>query len=114
MNKERLNNTTDKSLTKFTILNTNARSLCNKICSLLDCFEDMNADLAFVSETWMTEGETLSEDLEDLSLGSGIGMLARCRPAGNRGFLHGGIALAFRETSCTSSLCTTIILITWK
>ena len=30
----------DKSYTDFTIINTNAHSLCPKIRSLLDCFED--------------------------------------------------------------------------
>ena len=90
----------DTAVTNFTIINTNARSLCPKIRSLLDCFEDMTADLAFITETWLTEGDTLSEDLEDLSLGSGIGFLARCRPPGGRGHSHGGIALAFKESTC--------------
>ena len=91
----------DRSYSNFTIINTNARSLCPKIRSLLDCFEDMSVDLAFVTETWMTEGDTLLEDIEDLSLGSGIGMISRCRPAGGRGFSHGGVAVAFKESTCT-------------
>ena len=49
----------------------------------------------------MTEGDTLLEDIEDLSLGSGIGMISRCRPAGGRGFSHGGVAVAFKESTCT-------------
>ena len=86
--------------TSFTVVNTNARSLCPKIHSLLDCFIELDADLAILTETWLTDGPTLDEDIEDLREGSGLGLLTRNREPGARG-AHGGVAIAFRISSCT-------------
>ena len=36
---------------RLNLINTNARSLCPKIDSLLDCFEELEVDLAVVTET---------------------------------------------------------------
>ena len=44
-------------------------SLCPKIRSLLDCLNELEANLSFVTETWLTSGTTLDEDIEDLRLG---------------------------------------------
>ena len=87
--------------TEFTIINTNARSLCPKIHSLLDCFTELKADLAIITETWLTDGPTLQEDIDDLREGSGLGLLVRNREPGARGHSHGGVGIAFRISSCT-------------
>ena len=71
-----------------------------QIQSLLDCFTELNTDIAILTETWLTSGPTLDEDIEDLRLGAGIGLLVRNRDPGSRGFSHGGVALAFREALC--------------
>ena len=80
----------------FTLINTNARSLCPKINSLLDCFEEMNVDVAVVTETWLSDGESLQDDISDLSHGAGLGMICKNRPVNNRGFSHGGVAIMYQ------------------
>ena len=40
----------------LTIINTNARSLIPKIDSLDECFGELEADIAVVTETWMRDG----------------------------------------------------------
>ena len=62
---------------------------------------ELDTDLAILTETWLTDGEGLEEDIDDLREGSGLGLLVRNREPGARGGSHGGVALAFRESSCT-------------
>ena len=90
-----------KNKLSFTVINTNARSLCPKINSLIDCFADMSATIGIVTETWLSDGESLDEDIEGLCLGAGMGMLCRNRPVNNRGFSHGGVAIVSRESEVT-------------
>ena len=63
----------------FKIINTKARSLCPKINSLVDCFEETGADIGTITEMWLSNGETLEEDVQDLFHGTGLGMLCRNR-----------------------------------
>ena len=60
----------------------------------------MNASLAVVTETWLTDGQPLTDDLQDLELGAGIKMLVCNRPPGVSGFSHGGVGLAFKTGRC--------------
>ena len=83
----------------FTVLNTNARSLCPKINSLLDCFSQMEASVGIVTETWLTDGEGLEEELEDLRMGTGLNILHRNREVNSKGFSHGGVAVVYRESA---------------
>ena len=78
-------------------LYTNARSLCPKINSLVDCFGDMDLAVGVVTETWFSDGVELQEDIEHLSLGTGLRMLCKNRPKNDRGFSHGGVGLLFKE-----------------
>ena len=87
-------------VTNFSMVNTNARSLCPKIRSLLDCFSELNTDLAILTETWLTSGLSLDEDIEDLRLGASVGLLVRNRDPGSAGFSHGGVGDAFRDATC--------------
>ena len=64
----------------FTIINTNARSLTRKISSFIDSFKELEASIAVVTETWLADGPSLEEDVDDLLLGTGIGLLTRNRP----------------------------------
>ena len=85
----------------MTLINTNLRSLCPKVNSLVECFEELDAAFRVLTETWLTDGEELQDKLDDLSAGSGIGMVTKNRPANTMGFSHGGVAIAFRESCCS-------------
>ena len=89
----------DKNIVPLTIINTNARSLCPKISSLIDCFTDLRASVGIITETWFSDGEALERDIENLSMGAGLAMICRNRPANNRGFSHGGVAVVYRESA---------------
>lgn len=79
-----------KMKTNINIINTNARSLCPKISSLIDCFEELNVMLGVVTEMWLTDGATLDEDLIDLERGSGLGAITLNRKLAVNGVSHGG------------------------
>ena len=81
-------------MTNFNVINTNTRSLCPKIVSLTDMIDEMNTDLAIVTETWLKDGRELEDLVEKLDLGYGLGMLTRNHrtPASN-GVTYGGVAV---------------------
>lgn len=81
----------------FTFLNTNARSLCPKINSLIDTIEEMDASMAVVMETWLADGLTLEEDKQDLLLGAGLSMLCRNRQRDTRGQSYGGVTILYKD-----------------
>ena len=78
----------------MTVINTNARSLCPKIESLIDCFEELKVDISIVSETWFKYGPDLDQKLLDLEFGAGMSALVRNRePNPATGVSHGGVAI---------------------
>lgn len=87
--------------TKITVLNTNARSLCPKIESLIDCFDEMNGTIGVVTETWLADGDTLHTDIQDLSNGAGLGMICLNREPNQAGVAHGGVAVTYKTTACS-------------
>ena len=66
--------------------------------SLIDCFEDLSAAVGVVTETWLSDGPTLEQEVDNLVLGTGLQMLYRNRECNERGFSHGGVAIVFKET----------------
>ena len=46
----------------FMIINTNARSLCPKAQSFIDCFTELDVNLATVTETWFGDSPDLQAD----------------------------------------------------
>ena len=54
--------------------------------------------MAIVTETWLTDGESLLLDVEDLEHGAGLGMLFRNRKKNSRGFSHGGVAIMYKKS----------------
>ena len=76
---------------KINIINTNARSLLPKLNSLVDLIQENDTKIAFVTETWMQDGQGLDKLGEDVSLGSGLDLIGRGRrePAAN-GVYYGG------------------------
>ena len=83
------------------IINTNARSLCPKIDSLIDCFDEMDTTLGIVTETWLADGDSLDRDVRDLAKGAGLEMICLNRPANSRGVAHGGVAVVANQSTCT-------------
>ena len=86
-----------KKSTKMRVINTNARSLCPKIDSLVDVMEESDASLAVVTETWLKDGDRLDEDVDGLSRGAGIGMLYKNRKPLQNGVSYGGVAILLDE-----------------
>ena len=82
----------------MTVINTNSRSLCPKINSLLDCFEELKGDVAVVTETWLADGEGLEEDADDLVQCADLGMLYENRAVNSKGVAHGGVAIFFKKS----------------
>ena len=98
MSDEFLNRKTDLNKNdEVNFINTNARSLCPKIHSLIDSFEELQLTFGTITETWLADGEGLEEDLQDLALGAGLGMICRNREPGRNGVAHGGVALVYRN-----------------
>lgn len=84
-----------KSMNKqVNIINTNARSLCPKIDSLVDCFEELNGTVGIVTETWLADGGLLDRDLAS---GAGLGMIC----LNDRGVAHGGVAVVHNKSACS-------------
>ena len=82
----------------MTLINTNARSLRPKIESLLDILEEVDTSVAVVTETWMQDGERMLQEVMDLSLGAGVGILYRNREAlASNGVSYGGVAVLWKE-----------------
>ena len=78
-------NKNSNSVFNFTIINANARSLCPKIVSLLDCLEELKVGVGIVTETWMADRATLEDDVDDLVQCSGYGMLYKKRCPNSKG-----------------------------
>ena len=87
--------------TQINIINTNARSLCPKIDSLIDCFEELDGTIAVVTETWLADGPSLDADIGDLIRGAGLGMACLNRQPNDRGVAHGGVAVVHSTSACT-------------
>ena len=90
----------DKVL-NLTVINTNARSICPKIESFVTCMEELDASFGIVSETWLTDGKELDDDLLDLRGRAEIGALTRNRPPNEQGYSHGGIGIFFDVKRCS-------------
>ena len=81
-------NVTETNLNKddiLTIINTNARSLCPKMDSLIDNIKELEAHIGIVTETWLSDGCGLEEDIMNFREGTGYNMLTLNRPPNNRG-----------------------------
>ena len=90
--------TRQNMMTRFTIINTNARSLCPKIESLADCMEEMDVKIAIITETWLRDGDKTDELKERLKLGNGMDMFVRNRRAGQNGVAYGGVAVMAKDS----------------
>ena len=64
----------NNKLERITVVNTNACSLCPKMNSLIDYFNELDTTFAIVTETWLSDGHGLEKYLRDLQDGSGLTM----------------------------------------
>ena len=81
---------------RLTLLNTNARSLCPKIDSLIDNMRELDSPLAVVTETWLADGSLLEQRLADLQEGEGLSVVHKNRKGNRRGVTHGGVCIVGR------------------
>ena len=61
----------------------------------------MDAKIGVITETWLADSEGLDEDIEHLVLGAGLRMIYRNRETNARGFAHGGVCIAFKNSECS-------------
>ena len=93
---ENENDSDQVHVNKFSFIITNARSLAPKIDSLIENFNERDADLCVVTETWLNEESgLLADDALDLDLGEGITTFHCGRPPGRRG---GGVGIFTRNS----------------
>ena len=64
------------------------------------CSEQMGVSVAVVTETWLKDKPPLDQDRMDLSLGAGLGLIARNRPVLENGVSYEGVAVIWREGHC--------------
>ena len=83
----------DNKCYELDILNANARSLNNKLGSLVDMLNEFEVTFALLTETWFKSGKNLEAELTDLELAEEIGIIARNR-SGKRG---GGVAISYNK-----------------
>ena len=84
----------------FNFMNTNARSLSPKINSLIDCFEELDARVRVITETWLCDRMSLEEDVMDLREGAGLDLIYLNRDPLANGVAYGGVAVVSRTSSC--------------
>ena len=78
---------------------TNAQSITPKIDSLIEYLGELDASLAFLTETWLSNSKELENDVEDLELGTGHSFLYKNRDSNTRGYAAGGVAIAFQKNN---------------
>ena len=64
--------------------------------------KELDATFGVLTETWLSDGHELESNVDDLSSGAGLGLLALNRPRNDMGFSHGGVALIFCKTQCSA------------
>jgi hypothetical protein len=65
---------------------------------MIDYFDELECTIGVLTETWLADGKTLDQNLEDLQDGTGITMMCRNRVPGARGVAHGGVAILLKES----------------
>ena len=83
-------------------LTTNARSLSPKIMSLIELFEECHLHFSIVTESWLTDGRQLDQDIVDLEHGTDLKIIYKNRPMrrNSRRKVGGGIAIVYNKSMC--------------
>ena len=61
----------------------------------------MEGTIGVITETWLAVRETLQQDISDLASGAGLSLICLNRDQNNFGVAHGGVAVAYRMSSCS-------------
>ena len=83
---------TDQRKNTINFATTNARSLAPKIESAIDVINELDLSFLAITETWLRNGRTLENNVQDLELGTGISIIHRARE-GRRG---GGVGILYK------------------
>ena len=83
------------------MITANACSIVPKIDCFLDYLSELDASIAFLTETWLSDTPELQNDLEDLQLGTGYGLICKNRPQNECGYSAVGVAIAFKSSQIT-------------
>ena len=95
------NNKSDSIKTRavsFRSIVTNARSLTPKIHDLIINFEELDLNVAIISESWLKEGKKLRNDLDDLEFGSNLRTIHKSRKSRRGRTAGGGICIIFNKS----------------
>ena len=87
----------------YKIMLTNARSLSPKIHSLHDMFNELDLDIALITESWLNDGSTLDGDVIDLEYGTGLKIIYKNRPKSRAGArrVGGGVSIVYNKSRCS-------------
>ena len=85
-------NLIQKKYTEICFSLSNARSLSNKIDSLIDMFREKNLHFSLITETWFKNNKYTREELENIKNAEEIEFI--CKHRNKRG---GGVAIAFNS-----------------
>ena len=77
----------EKNGFNMTLINTNVRSICPKIDSVVESFEELDATFGVFTETWLSDGPELVDKLDDLRMGAGLAAITKNR-AVNLSLIH--------------------------
>ena len=58
--------------------------------------------LGVVTKTWLSSGQSLDADIQDLADGAGLGMICRNRQPGNAGIAHRAVAVIYNKELCST------------
>ena len=72
-----------------------ARSIVEKIGSLITLFEECNLHFALLTETWLNKKHCSPRALSDLTIGANLSFIRKDRRGGGRG---GGVAICYNPT----------------
>ena len=81
---------------------TNARSLSPKIESLQNVFTEHEVDVAFITESWLKDGQVLDRDVIDLEYGTDLKIIYKKRPKkATARSVGGGVSIVYRKSKCS-------------
>ena len=90
------NNQLSQNASHINVACANARSLVDKIDSLVTLFEENNLHIAMLTETWLSKKHCPPRTMSDLTIGANLNFIRRDR--GRRG---GGVAVCYDPTKIT-------------
>ena len=71
------------------------------VLRLIPCFEELNDTIGIITETWLSDGVSLDQDVRDLASGAGLGMVCLNRKSNDRGVAQGGVAIVNNNSAFT-------------